>query len=289
MSSHSNYQHYSLANHINLDACDFLSQLDNNPNFYAGTGSRYPSQQMSPGYQGSGHGSFHDSVPNDDVQNDDDDNTLSEEMSPVKPKKRATTKGKKAAAKPVEKEVDKDTSNWSKEEDIVLCMAWCDSLEDSAIGNNQNSKGFWTKVIKYFESEVGGGRSYNSITSKWKNRIRPRVGAFCAIYDNCFLNFGSGEYDLTIYQKACTEYEIMQKHAFQLDHCWEILRDHQTWKKMRCRFFLTKMRVEKNKGLLKRARMCLIMKSLEMSDRLGVMQLRKVRLRRNRRGLVWMR
>jgi hypothetical protein len=101
-------------------------------------------------------------------------------------------------------------------------MAWCDSPEDNIVGTNQNSKGFWKKVITYFEKEVGEGRSYNSITSKWKNRIRPIVGAFCAIYDNCYTNFGSGENDLNIYQRACKEYEIMMKHAFHLEHCWEI-------------------------------------------------------------------
>ena len=77
MSSYSNYQNYSPANRINLDACDFFDQLDHNPNFYVGGGSGYPSQQMSPGYQGSGHGSYHDSVPNDDLVGDDDENTLS--------------------------------------------------------------------------------------------------------------------------------------------------------------------------------------------------------------------
>lgn len=102
MSSYSNYQNYSPVNHINLDA-DFMQQLENNSAFYVGTSSGYLSQQMSPGYQGSGHGSYHDSVPNDALVGDDDDNTISEEMSSVKPKKRAT-KGKKKA---VEKEVRK--------------------------------------------------------------------------------------------------------------------------------------------------------------------------------------
>ena len=53
-SSYSNYQDYSLVNRINLDACDFMEQLWNNPDFYVGTGSGYPSQHMSPGYQGGG-------------------------------------------------------------------------------------------------------------------------------------------------------------------------------------------------------------------------------------------
>ena len=52
--------------------------------------------------QGSAHGSYHDSV-----LNDDDDETLSEEMLPNKPKKRAT----KAKKNIVEKETKNDSSN----------------------------------------------------------------------------------------------------------------------------------------------------------------------------------
>ena len=66
---------------------------------------------------------------------------------------------------------------------------------------------------------VKGDRTTQYIVSKWKNRIRPRVGAFCAIYDNCFTNYASGANDLTVYKRALEEYEIMKKHAFQLDHC----------------------------------------------------------------------
>ncbi|PWA78486.1 glutathione S-transferase T3 [Artemisia annua] len=104
---------------------------------------------MSSGYQGSRHRSYHDSVLNDDLVGDDDDNTISEEMSLVKPKKRAT-KGKKKA---VEKDTANDSAIWTKKEDITFCMAWCDSSEDSIVGTNQNSKGFWKKVITYFENE----------------------------------------------------------------------------------------------------------------------------------------
>ncbi|PWA56788.1 hypothetical protein CTI12_AA413620 [Artemisia annua] len=112
-SSYSNYQNYSLANHINLDACDFMEQLENNLDFYVGTGSGYPSHQMSPGYQGSRHGSYHDSVPNDDLVGDDDDNTISEEMSPVKPKKHATKAKKKAVGKEVPIDTLNDSANLS--------------------------------------------------------------------------------------------------------------------------------------------------------------------------------
>ncbi|PWA58464.1 hypothetical protein CTI12_AA400790 [Artemisia annua] len=144
-SSYSNYHNYSPANHINLDACDFMEQLDKNLDFYVGTGSVYPSHQMSPGYQGSGHGSYHDSVPNDDLVSDDDDNTVSEEMSLVKPKKRATKAKKKAVEKEVPIDTSKDTANWSKQEEIALCMAWCDSWRIAQLETTKILKDFWQK------------------------------------------------------------------------------------------------------------------------------------------------
>ncbi|GJU24876.1 hypothetical protein Tco_1163497 [Tanacetum coccineum] len=111
----------------------------------------------------------------------DDDDSLVEEMSPVKAKKpsKRALRAKKNDAK--EKEAPKD---WNKAEEIVLCQAWCDVSENSEKGNSMKAKGFWEAVIKYFEKETGSTRGYDSILSKWKNRVRPRYGWFCAIINN---------------------------------------------------------------------------------------------------------
>ena len=200
---------------MDLDACDFEEQLYSNPNFYVGTGSGYPSQE----YHGSTHGSYHDSIPNDN----DDNNTISEEMSPVKPKKRATKK------KIVEKETKNDLSLWTRKEEIALCDAWCDSSENIIMGKQ--------KVIAYFEKEVGADRTYNSIITKWKNRIRPRVGQFCVIYDNAYRNYASGVNDLTIYRQACAEYQIVYKHAFVMSIVGKCCGTMMFGRKMRCQLF----------------------------------------------------
>ncbi|GKD69430.1 hypothetical protein Tco_1323520, partial [Tanacetum coccineum] len=54
-------------------------------------------------------------------------------------------------------------------------QAWCDVLENSEKGNSMKVKGFWEAVINYFEMETGSTRGYDSILSKWKNRVRPRI------------------------------------------------------------------------------------------------------------------
>ena len=102
-----------------------------------------------------------------------------------------------------------------------------------------HAKGFWKKFITYFQKEVGANRTYNSIITKWKNGICPRVGQFCAIYDNTFKNYGSGGNDLTVYTRACEEYKIVYDHAFTLEHCWEILKDHEVWKDTKMSIFLS--------------------------------------------------
>ncbi|GKB70221.1 hypothetical protein Tco_0931633 [Tanacetum coccineum] len=77
-----------------------------------------------------------------------------------------------------------------------------DDEDDSLV---EESKGFWDAVIRYFEKETGSSRGYDSIVSKWKNRVRPRIGAFCAIINNVEANHESGTNDLDVYHKACAE------------------------------------------------------------------------------------
>nr|GEZ66928.1 hypothetical protein [Tanacetum cinerariifolium] len=70
-----------------------------------------------------------------------------------------------------------------------------------------------------------------------KNRVRPRIGAFCAIINNVEANHESSTNDLDVYHKACAEYKMMYKQDFTLKHCYNILKDHQGWKDVEMRAF----------------------------------------------------
>ncbi|GKD43217.1 hypothetical protein Tco_1267862 [Tanacetum coccineum] len=144
----------------------------------------YPAQDYSMG-QGSAHSSGHSSAP---VEDDDDDSPV-KDMSPVKAKKasKRASKAKKNDTK--EKEPPKD---WTIAKDIALCRAWGHVSENYEQGNGMKAKGFWDAVMKYFERETGSVRGYDSILSKWKNRVRPRIGQFCAIINNIEQNHKSG-------------------------------------------------------------------------------------------------
>ncbi|GKE11470.1 hypothetical protein Tco_1415021 [Tanacetum coccineum] len=87
--------------------------------------------------------------------------------------------------------VNDDEEDDSHVEEIALCKAWCDVSENNIAGNGMKTKGFWDAVIKYFENETGSSRGYDSIVSKWKNRVRPRIGAFCAIINNVEENYNT--------------------------------------------------------------------------------------------------
>ncbi|GKA24708.1 hypothetical protein Tco_0710741, partial [Tanacetum coccineum] len=141
------------------------------------------------------HGSAHGSVP---VHDDEDDSPV-EEISPVKPKKpsRRATRAKKD-------ELKEPPKDWTMAEETALCQAWCDVSENNIDENSMKSKGFWDAVISYFEKETGSSRGYDSIFSKWKNNVRPTIGAFCAIINNVETNHESGTNDLDGRKKSKT-------------------------------------------------------------------------------------
>ncbi|GJY81720.1 retrotransposon protein, putative, ty3-gypsy subclass [Tanacetum coccineum] len=114
-------------------------------------------------------------------------------------------------------------------EEIALCQAWCNVSKNNIAGNSIKTSGFWDAVITYFGKETGSTRGYDSIVSKWKNRVHPRIGAFCAIIHNVEANHKSGTNDLDVYHKACAEYKMIYKQDFTLEHCYNVLKYRQGW------------------------------------------------------------
>ncbi|GKE26365.1 hypothetical protein Tco_1441749, partial [Tanacetum coccineum] len=151
-----------------------------------------------------------------------DDSPVKEVAVPVKVKKVS-----RRLQKTVPTENKESSTPWTIEEDVTLCQAWCDVSENSITGNAMKSRGFWLKV-------------------------RPRIGAFCNIFDNVRQRNESGPCDLTVYQKACVEYAAEYDRDFSLEPCWKILKNHLAWKKVEMPSFYSKQtRVAKKQRLLK--------------------------------------
>nr|GEW20759.1 hypothetical protein [Tanacetum cinerariifolium] len=84
------------------------------------------------------------------VNDDKEDDSPIEKMSSIKPKKpsRRPARAKKNDPREPLKE-------WTVVEEIVLCQALCDVLENNIVGNSMKTKGFWDAFIAYFEKETG--------------------------------------------------------------------------------------------------------------------------------------
>ncbi|GJS80253.1 reverse transcriptase domain, reverse transcriptase zinc-binding domain protein [Tanacetum coccineum] len=226
-------QVYSPLNRLNLDVD--MENLFSTKEYYASQGSDhdYYVGQGSDGnqefYTGQDYSMGHGSAPVED------DSPVEEVAAPAKGKKVS-----KRLPKTVQPKEGFKMSPWTIADEIVLCQAWCDVSENSITGNTMKSKGFWLKVIEYFKKETGSNQGYDSILNKWKNRVRPRIGAFCAIFDNVRRRNKSGSCDLTVYQKACVEYATEYDHEFSLEPCWQILKNHHAWKQVETLVFYSK-------------------------------------------------
>ncbi|GKE94425.1 hypothetical protein Tco_1579280, partial [Tanacetum coccineum] len=191
-------------------------------------------------------GSAHSSTPVED-----DSPVVEEVAAPVKAKK--VLKRRQKIVPTLNKESSKP---WTIEEEVALCQAWCDVSENDITGNAVTSREFWLKVTEYFEKETGSNRGYDSILSKWKNRVRPRISAFCAIFNNVQWRNDSGSCDLIVYQKACVEYATEYDHDFSLELCWQILKDHSAWKQVEMPSFYSKQNASSKKAKTSKTTSC---------------------------------
>ncbi|GJW48511.1 hypothetical protein Tco_0080157 [Tanacetum coccineum] len=156
-------------------------------------------------------------------------------MSPVKSKKPS-----KRASKAKKIDIKEPSKEWTTSEEIALCKSLCDVSGNSDKGNTMKSKGFWQTVINYFRSKTGSTRGYDLIVSKWKNRVRPTIGGFCAIINSIEQNHEIGLCDLTVTppNRAWTEYVSGSP-------CWNILKEHALRKDMKMPDFYKKTKGQK--------------------------------------------
>ncbi|GJZ74420.1 hypothetical protein Tco_0638566 [Tanacetum coccineum] len=91
-------------------------------------------------------------------------------------------------------------------------------------------RGFWSEVFAYFEKEMGENiRGYDTIVTKWKHSIRPKIVAFSVVYDSVQRMDESGSSNLALFQKALAEFETQYGHPFTIEACWRILKNHAAW------------------------------------------------------------
>ncbi|GKD18849.1 hypothetical protein Tco_1208007 [Tanacetum coccineum] len=117
---------------------------------------------------------------------------------------------------------------WTITEEIVMCKAWCEAIENYNAGDMRT--GFWSIVFANFQKEMGVTiRRYDTVVVKWKNSIRPKVAAFSVVYDSVQQMDENGSSDLVLFQNASAEYQTGYEHPFTMEAYWRILKNHPAW------------------------------------------------------------
>ncbi|GJZ95574.1 hypothetical protein Tco_0667908 [Tanacetum coccineum] len=93
-----------------------------------------------------GHDSAHGSAP---VNDDEEEDSLIEEVSSVKPKKPS-----RRAARAKKNDLKEPPKEWIVEEEIALCQAWCDVSENNIVGNNMKTKGFGMRLLRTLKRKL---------------------------------------------------------------------------------------------------------------------------------------
>ncbi|GJY54111.1 hypothetical protein Tco_0445775 [Tanacetum coccineum] len=122
----------------------------------------------------------------------------------------------------------KTSQPWTTTEEIALCKAWCEAMENYNAGDMRT--GFWFKVFDNFKKEMEETiRKYDTVIVKWKILIRPKVVAFSVVYDSVQRMDENGSSNLVLFQNALAEFQNGYGHPFTMEACWRILKNHEAW------------------------------------------------------------
>ncbi|KAK4568828.1 hypothetical protein RGQ29_004302 [Quercus rubra] len=109
--------------------------------------------------------------------------------------------------------------NFTIDEDIKLVSAWLNVSLDALTSTDQKYTTFWERSWSTFHNDKKFNHTKDSLNSQWST-IQKETNKFCG----CLAQIENrNESD------AKTMYQINCKNAFQLEHCWRILRNEAKW------------------------------------------------------------
>jgi len=126
----------------------------------------------------------------------------------------------------------KRSGNFSEEEDKILCRAWVSITTSSIVGANQTAKQFWKSVeIAYNtfardnspEDPNVHSRNDESLKSRFQKTIQAQMNKFMRYYRQELALKKSGVSEDDIIEAAMEKFAEMERGAFKLKHCVEIL------------------------------------------------------------------
>ncbi|KAL6541508.1 hypothetical protein OROGR_010994 [Orobanche gracilis] len=128
---------------------------------------------------------------------------------------------------------EKRGKNFDEEEDKLLVSAWLNTSLDSINGNNMKGDRFWGRIEKYYiEGKVEDWqlRTRSSLTHRW-GVIQKAVNKFCGFLNQVEDLQRTGANNEDNIQEARRLYSSLCKGPFRFDHCWDLLKDEEKWRK----------------------------------------------------------
>ncbi|XP_050288896.1 glutathione S-transferase T3-like [Quercus robur] len=118
--------------------------------------------------------------------------------------------------------------NFTIDEDIKLVSTWLNISLDVVTSTNQKHTTFWERIWSTFHNDKKFNCTKDSLNSRWST-IQRETNKFCGCLAQIENRNESGKTEHDKIEDAKTMYQINCKNAFQLEHCWRILRNEAKW------------------------------------------------------------
>ncbi|XP_050249138.1 glutathione S-transferase T3-like [Quercus robur] len=118
--------------------------------------------------------------------------------------------------------------NFTIDEDIKLVSAWLNVSLDAVTSTDKKHTTFWERIWSTFHNDKKFNRTKDSLNSRWST-IQKETNKFCGCLAQIENWNESGKTEHDKIEDAKTMYQVNCKNAFQLEHCWRILRNEAKW------------------------------------------------------------
>ncbi|XP_065638528.1 glutathione S-transferase T3-like [Quercus suber] len=118
--------------------------------------------------------------------------------------------------------------NFTVDEDIKLVLAWLNVSLGAVTSTDQKHATFWERIWSTFHNDKKFNRTRDSLNSQWQT-IQKETNKFCGCLAQIENRNESGKTEHDKIEDAKAMYLDSCKTAFQLEHCWRILRNEAKW------------------------------------------------------------
>nr|POE58447.1 glutathione s-transferase t3 [Quercus suber] len=119
-----------------------------------------------------------------------------------------------------------------QDEDIKLVSAWLNVSLDAVLSIDQKHTTFWNRIWSTFHNDKKFNHSKDSLNSQWST-IQKETNKFYGYLAQIENRNEIGKTEHDKINDAKTMYKSNSKNAFEVEHCWRILRNEAKWLNLR--------------------------------------------------------